>query len=581
DDIKNFRQSESITPGHPEYGMTPGVETTTGPLEQGFGNAVGMSVAYHHLAAKFNKPGLQLFDHNIYAIVSDGDLMEGVSHETASFAGHNKLSNLIIFYDNNRITIDGSTDLAFSENIEMRFKAYGWNVLTIDDVNDLTQNRNAVTEAQNEKEKPTLIITNTVIGYGSPSKHNTAGVHGSPLGDEEIKLTKENFDWNYNESFFIPDEVREDFKSVVQKGKDSQSKWNDLLKRYSEEYPNEAELLNNLINGNFGTEWKDHLPGFENYGEKLATRSASGKVLNAIAEYLPSLIGGSADLAPSNNTMLNNYEAFSAGNHSGRNFHFGIREHAMGSILNGMSLYGLVIPYGGTFLIFSDYMRPAIRLASLSKLNPIYVFTHDSIGLGEDGPTHQPVEHLASLRAIPGCVVLRPADANETTYAWQAALEHKGGPVALILTRQKLVTIDRNKYAPATETLKGAYILRDTETDPDAIIISTGSEVTLCLEAAEKLASENINVRVVSMPSWELFENQNEQYKKSVLPNNVKARVSVEAGVSFGWQKYIGDKGKAISIEKFGASAPANILMDKYGFSIDNVIAKVREVIAE
>lgn len=579
DDLKNFRQWESITPGHPEYGLTTGVETTTGPLGQGFTNAIGMSIAKNFLASKFNKDDIKLIDHYIYAIASDGDLMEGVSHEAASFAGHNGLGDLIIFYDNNHITIDGKLSLSMSEDVGKRFEAYGWHVQHVDDVNDLEKLEAAAINAQKETSKPSIIVTTTTIGYGSPNKQNTSGVHGAPLGEDELKLTKKHFGFPEDNTFYIPDEVSKHFASLKNSFANFESDWNEKFKKYSEKYPDDAKLFQDIMNGSFGDEWKEKLPEFSEWGEKIATRSASGKVLGAIAVSLPTLIGGSADLTPSNNTSVKSFENFSAQSKSGRYIHYGIREHAMASMMNGMALYGGVIPYGGTFLVFSDYLRPAIRLASLSGIKPIYVFTHDSIGLGEDGPTHQPIEHLASLRAIPKLITIRPADANETVYAWKKAIEHENSPVALMLTRQKLPVIDRTKYASAEGVEKGAYIISDSDGTPDIILMASGSEVEICLGAAEELAKENVKVRVVSFPSWELFEMQSDDYKESVLPKNVTNRVSVEAGVGQGWEKYVGLEGKSISIEKFGASAPYGVLYEKYGLTVENIVNKAKELL--
>ena len=579
EDLKNFRQWGSITPGHPEYGLTPGVETTTGPLGQGFANAVGMALAYSFLSEKFNKEDFKILKNRIYVIAGDGDMMEGISHEAASFAGHNKLNNLIVFYDNNNITIDGKLDLAMSENVAQRFEAYGWEVLKVLDVNNLSELESAVLKAQNS-DKPVIIITNTHIGYGSPNKQDTASVHGSPLGEEEVKLTKRNLGWPEDETFYVPEEVKEHFAIVKENGGRLEQEWNEMFEEYKAKYPEEAELFENIFSGKFGNDWEKKLPVFNDYTEKLATRAASGKVLNSIAAGLPTLFGGSADLAPSNNTYLKEYPDFSANNRQGRNIHFGIREHAMAGILNGMALYGGVIPYGGTFLVFSDYLRPSIRIAALSKIKPVYVFTHDSIGLGEDGPTHQPVEHLASLRAIPNFVVIRPADANETVAAWKYAINHKGGPVALVLTRQKLPVLDRTKFAPAENLEKGAYVIKDTEGKPEVILIATGSEVQLALSAAEEIENKKqTGVRVVSMPSWELFEQQTEEYKSSVLPDDVKVKISVEAGTGLGWEKYTGNSAAVISIEKYGASAPANVLFEKYGFTVEKIVEKVEELL--
>jgi len=581
DQLKQFRQFGSITPGHPEFGLTAGVETTTGPLGQGFANSVGMAIAQEFLANRFNKDDIKIIDHYFYGICSDGDLMEGVSHEAASLAAHLNLGKIIFFYDNNGITIDGPTSLAFTEDVEKRFEAYGWHVQHVDDVNDLIVLQSALKNAQQETTKPSIIVTKTHIGYGSPHKQDTSAVHGSPLGEEEVKLTKKNLGWPEDPAFLIPSEVSEHFKSVGFKGKEEEDKWNKLFEAYKSKYPKDANLLLDVMNGSFGDEWKSKLPVFKDEGKKIATRAASGKVLNAIAASLPTLIGGSADLEPSNNTYLKDYKNFSVENRDGRNFHFGIREHAMASILNGMAYYGGVIPYGGTFLVFSDYLRPAIRLASISKLRPIYVFTHDSIGLGEDGPTHQPVEHISSLRAIPKAIVIRPADANETSYAWLAAIEHQGGPVALILTRQGLPILDQEKYPSAKNLLKGAYVLRDSKGTPELILIATGSEVGITLKAADKLDAEGIKVRVVSFPSWELFEQQSDEYKESVLPSSVKARLAVEAGVRHGWDRYVGKHGDVLSIEKFGSSAPVEVVMEKYDYAPDNIAEIAKRVLKQ
>jgi transketolase len=579
DDLKNFRQWESITPGHPEFGLTAGVETTTGPLGQGFANAIGMAIAQEYLASMFNKEDIKILNHYTYGICSDGDLMEGISHEAASIAGHLKLGKVIFFYDDNSISIEGSTSLTFSEDIEKRFESYNWQVLHVSDVNDLNQIDKAVNDSKSETDKPTLIITKTHIGYGSPNKQDTASVHGSPLGDEEIKLTKKNLNWLEDKTFFIPDDVAEHFSDVKRKGKEAEDAWNKLFDDYKIKYPVEAEQFLKIMNNDFGDEWKSKLPSFDDVSENIATRSASGKVINSIEEELPTLIGGSADLAPSTNTLMKDETDFSATNRAGRNFHFGIREHGMASILNGMAMYGGVIPYGATFLVFSDYLRPAIRLAALSNIKVIYVFTHDSIGLGEDGPTHQPVEHIAALRAIPKTVVIRPADANETVEAWKAALEHEGSPVALILTRQKLPVLDRKNLSSADNLKKGAYILKDSDNQPDVILMATGSEVSLTLDAANMLNDQGIKTRVVSFPSWELFEMQSEEYKEEVLPSKIKARVSVEAGVAQGWEKYVGEYGVSISIDKFGASAPYDILFEKYGFSVENIVKTCKQVL--
>ncbi|GAB6282278.1 MAG: transketolase [Ignavibacterium sp.] len=578
EDIKNFRQWGSITPGHPEYGLTPGVETTTGPLGQGFANAVGMAVAQAFLASKFNKDDIKIIDHFIYGICSDGDLMEGISHEAASFAGHNKLGKIIFFYDNNGITIDGKTSLSFSENISLRFESYGWHIQNIDDVNDLTSIERAIVNAQKD-ERPSLIITKTHIGFGSPNKQDSESSHGSPLGEEEVKLTKKNLGWKFDEPFLIPDEVKKYFNGLKSKFKSYEEEWKNLFSEYEKKYSSETKLFLDLMNKKFSEEWKNNLPYFEDDEKKIATRQASGRVINSIAKYLPTLIGGSADLTPSNNTQIKNEENFSSQNYSGRNFHFGIREHAMGSICNGIALYGGIIPYAGTFLVFADYMRPAIRLASLMKLKVIYIFTHDSIGLGEDGPTHQPIEHLASLRAIPNLIVIRPADANETVQAWKIALEIINHPVALILSRQSLPILDQKKFNSAEDLNKGAYILKDFGNEPEIILMASGSEVSLVIQSAENLFKEGINSRIVSFPSWELFEMQSIEYKEKVLPSKIKARISIEAGISQGWEKYIGDFGKSISIETFGASAPEKILFEKFGFTVNKICETAKLVL--
>ena len=579
--LKQFRQWGSITPGHPEYGLTPGVETTTGPLGQGFANAVGMAIAQAHLGSLFNKEDIKILDHFIYGICSDGEMMEGISHEAASLAGHLKLGKIIFFYDDNKITIDGPTSLAFSEDVGKRFEAYNWHVQHVEDVNDLSSLETALKNAQSETSKPSLIITRTHIGFGSPNKHDSASSHGSPLGVEEVKLTKKNLGWPEEPNFLIPDEVANYFKTVKEKGILLEKEWNDLFKQYENKYPDDARYFKKIMNGDFGEEWKTKLPIFPDEGKKIATRTSSGKVLNTIAPYLTTLIGGSADLHPSTDTFLKEFGSFSADNYRARTIHYGIREHAMGAILNGMAIYGGVIPFGATFFIFSDYLRPVIRLASISKIKPIYVFTHDSIGVGEDGPTHEPVEQTASLRAIPKVIVIRPADANESAYAWRYAIEHKGSPVAILLTRQGLPVLDQNKYPSAEGLLRGAYVLLDCAGAPEVILMASGSEVSISLQAADKLKAEGIKIRVVSFPSWELFEQQPEEYKENILPSNVKARVSVEAGVKMGWEKYVGDFGECISVEKFGASAPVDVVMEKYGFTPEHVYEIAKKTLAK
>jgi transketolase len=582
DDIKNFRQYGSKTAGHPEYGHAPGIEVTTGPLGQGFANGVGMAIGQKYLASRYNKKGHDIIDYRIFAIVSDGDLMEGISSEAASIAGHLQLGNMIYLYDDNHISIEGDTKIAFTEDVAMRFEAYGWHVQVIDDGNDLGKISQAIDNAVKEKSKPSLIKVRTHIAYGSPNKHDSASAHGSPLGEDEVKLSKENLGWDPNKYFYVPDEVLKHYRKAVDNGKKFENDWNEKFNKYKKEFPELAKEIESQIKGKTITSgnWREHLPEFTVSDGSIATRSASGKVLNSIAAYLPFLIGGSADLAPSNDTHLKDYSDFEPGNYGGRNFHFGVREHAMGAILNGLVLTNGFIPYGGTFLTFSDYMRPPIRLAALMGIRPIYVFTHDSIGLGEDGPTHQPVEQIAALRAIPNITVIRPADANETSYAWKTAIEHTTGPVALILTRQKLPVLDRTKYSPAENLSKGAYVISESKNKKiDLIIIGTGSEVSLCLETQKKLQEENIFARVVSMPSCELFEKQSKEYRESVLPNSVKKRLAVEAASSFGWAKYTGDEGNSVTVNKFGSSGPGEIVMEKYGFTVENLVNKVKELL--
>ena len=581
-DIKNFRQYGSKTAGHPEYGHAPGIEVTTGPLGQGFANGVGMAIGQKYLATRYNREGNDIIDYRIFAIVSDGDLMEGISSEAASLAGHLQLGNLIYLYDDNHISIEGNTKIAFTEDSAKRFESYGWHVQVIEDGNDIEKISKAIENAINEKSKPSLIKIRTHIAYGSPNKQDSASAHGSPLGEEEVKLTKENLGWDPDKYFYVPDEVLNHFRKAIDNGGKFESEWNEKINKYKREYPELAKEIESLIDNKTVTKgnWQKQLPEFKPSDGKIATRAASGKVLNAIAESLPLLIGGSADLSPSNDTHLKEYPDFEPENYGGRNFHFGVREHTMGSILNGLVLTNGIIPYGGTFLTFSDYMRPPIRLAALMGIRPIYVFTHDSIGLGEDGPTHQPVEHLAALRAIPNMTVIRPADANETSFAWKTAIEHTTGPVALILTRQKLPVIDRTDFASAENLSKGAYILSEAKNKKiDVILIATGSEVSLCLEAQKKLQEGKISARVVSMPSWELFENQTDKYKESVLPESVKKRLAVEAASSFGWSKYIGDEGSTITVNKFGLSAPGEIVMEKYGFTVKNIIKQVKNLL--
>lgn len=575
DDIMNFRQLGSKTPGHPEFGLTPGVETTTGPLGQGVANAIGMAAARAHLSAIFDKPDVQLFDHHIFCIAGDGDMMEGISHEAASFAGHNQLKNLILFYDNNKITIDGELSLAMSENVVQRYEAYGWEVLKIEDINNLSE-VDGVIEKAKQSSKPVFVVANTNIGFGSPAKQDTSEVHGSPLGSDEIKATKKNLNWPEEKEFFIPDEVDEYFNSVSQKFRDYESEWNSKYEEYSQLYPEDFKKLNNYFNNNFEINWKELFESLMSL-EKSATRNISGHVINYIAEQIPNLIGGSADLTPSNNTSIKSTSNYSHDDYSGRYIHYGIREHAMGGIMNGMCYYGGIRPYGGTFLVFSDYMRPSIRLAALSHLNPIYIFTHDSIGLGEDGPTHQPIEHISALRAIPHLIVMRPSNAIETAVCWQTALELKDRPCAILLTRQKIKF--HNSPNSIEGAKKGAYVLIDSEGTPDIIFIASGSEVERAIEAAKVLSEEYVKVRIVSFISWELFEEQNEDYKNSVLPPSIKKRVVIEAGITQGWERYAGDGGMILGINKFGASAPSEKLFEEYGFGVENIVKECKTIL--
>lgn len=595
DQIKQFRQWKSLTPGHPEKELTPGVEVTTGPLGQGFGNGVGMAIAEAHLAARYNRPGFPIFDHYTYSIVSDGDLMEGVAAEAASIAGHLRLGKLIYLYDNNHITLSASTQLTFTEDHIKRFDAMGWHTQVVEDGNDLDAIDNAIKAARDEKEKPSLISVRTHIGYGAPHKHDTFEAHGSPLGEEEVKGTKEALGWPKDKTFYIPSEAQNHLRRAVDRGKAAEVKWNELRKEYEKQYPKEAQELHLLMEGILPEGWKMGIPLFPADTKGMATRGAGGKVLQVLCQTIPGLLGGSGDLNPSTYTELKNQgnfqhpstaindlqgEAAGGWNYAGRNLFYGVREHAMGAITNGIATFKGLIPFGATFLIFSDYMRPTIRLAALMNLHVIYVFTHDSIGLGEDGPTHQPVEHLASLRAIPRLIVLRPADANETAVAWQVAIEAKQRPVALILTRQAVPTFDRATYAPAEMLRKGGYILKEaSDSKPSLILIASGSEVHLIVEAQERLQQKGISVRCVSMPSFELFEAQPKEYKESVLPSSVTARVSVEAASPQGWEKYVGPSGISIGISTFGASAPGATLMKEYGFTVENICDKALSLI--
>ncbi len=579
DDLKQFRQLNSKCPGHPEYGEAPGVEITTGPLGQGVSASVGMAIAQKWLAARYNRPNFKLFDYNVFTLCGDGDLMEGVSAEAASLAGHLRLDNLIWVYDNNHITIEGKTNLAFSEDVQMRFEAYHWEVLHVDDAND-TETLLHQTQKALQSTRPVLLIVNSHIGYGSPHLQDTAKVHGSPLGEEEVRLTKEQYGWNPDWVFHVPDEVFEYQKQNQARGKELEEKWNELFAQYQKEFPQLAAELELLRDRKLPQNWQASLPQFPADDKGMATRASSGKVLNAIAEAVPYFLGGSADLAPSNKTHIDSSTSFSAEDRSGRNFHFGIREHAMGAIVNGMVLSKLRA-FAATFFVFSDYMKPAIRMASLMKLPVIYVFTHDSIGVGEDGPTHQPVEHLAALRAMPQIDVFRPADANETRVAWEFAMEQTDRPTALVLTRQNLPTIDREKYAAAEEVKKGGYVLADSEGQPQIILIATGSEVNLCLRAYEELKAKGIAARVVSMPSTSVFERQPQSYREQVLPPQVSARVVVEAASPLGWERYAGPQGTIIGMTTYGKSAPYQQLMEHFGFSVENVVDKALKLLTK
>jgi transketolase len=578
DELKNFRQFGSKTPGHPENILTAGVEITTGPLGQGFANGVGMAMGSAHLAARFNKDSFSLVDHYIYGIVSDGDLMEGVASEAASLAGHLKLGNLIYLYDDNHVTIEGFTSLAFTENVPMRFQAYGWHTLTVADGNDLNAIENAIREAQSVKDKPSLISIKTTIGFGMPTQ-GTRKAHSDAPGVDAVKETKRALGWDEGKEFYIPDEVLNHFRTAIDKGANLENEWNTLVKNYKEQNTEDGKLFTTTINNELPEDWESHLPNFEDV-KSAATRVYSGEIINALAPHIPLLIGGSADLGPSNNTDIKSSKSFQAGNYDGRIIHFGVREHTMGATMLGMALNGGLIPFGGTFLTFSDYMKPAIRLACLSEAQVIYVFTHDSIGLGEDGPTHQPIEHLVSLRSIPHLCVIRPADAHETREAWRIALLRRHAPTALALTRQKVPVIDRKKYASAEGARRGAYILAEAhETHPSLILIATGSEVALALEAQERLQQENIPTRVVSMPCWELFEEQSEEYKNKVLPQSITARLAIEAGVRQGWDRYVGTSGDVICLDRFGASAPGNVAMKELGFNVENVSQRARRLL--
>jgi len=592
DEIKNFRQWGSKTPGHPEYGLAPGVEITTGPLGQGFANGVGMAMGGAHLAAKFNQKDFSPIDHYVYAIVSDGDLMEGVASEAASLAGHLKLGKLIYLYDDNHVTIEGFTDLAFSEDVPKRFESYGWHTSTVEDGNDLAGIEAAIRDAQSVADRPSLISVKTTIGYGMPTA-GTRKAHSDAPGEDAVKETKRHLGWPEDKQFYIPEEALAHFRKAVDRGAKYENEWNQLVAEYAKKHVELGELWQQTMSRELPSDWEKYLPSFED-AEPMATRVASGKVINALAPQMPMLIGGSADLGVSNNTDIKDGGSFEAGAYDGRIIHFGVREHAMGSTLTGMSLNGGLIPFGGTFMTFSDYMRPAIRLACLSEIQVIYVFTHDSVGLGEDGPTHQPIEHLAALRAIPHLFVIRPADVHEVREAWRLAILRREAPTALALTRQKVPLIDRKKFASAEGVRRGAYILAETESvttesdgdrienssgNPELILIATGSEVSLALEAREKLQSDGIATRVVSMPCVELFEEQAKDYRDEVLPPSVTARLSIEAGVGQGWDRYVGPKGDKICLERFGASAPGDVALKNLGFNVENVVKHAKALL--
>lgn len=596
DEIKNFRQWGSRTPGHPEHGLTPGVEATTGPLGQGFANGVGFAIAEANLAARYNRPGHKIVNHYTYGLVTDGDLMEGVSSEAASLAGHLKLGKLIYLYDDNKISLSGATHLTFTEDVGARFEAYGWQIQRVSDGNDLAAIQGALENARADTSRPSLILVRTIIGFGSPHKAGTFEAHGSPLGVEEVKLTKKALGFLEEPTFYVPGEALEHFREALVKGNAAEQEWNARFQAYATAFPDLAREFKMILAGEKPADWDADIPTYPADDKGISTRVAGGQVLNALARHLPNLMGGSADLDPSTMTALKDMGDFEPSNaeggdeqgsvgggwsYAGRNVHFGVREHAMGAAASGMALHGGILPFTATFFTFSDYMRPAIRLASMMELHVVYVFTHDSIALGEDGPTHQPIEHLAAMRAIPKLSVIRPADANETAVAWRVAVENNNNPTALVLTRQNVPTLDRTEYASAEGLIRGAYILTDAPNGkPDIILIASGSEVQLIVAAQKKLAEENIHARVVSMPSWDLFEGQSKEYRDSVFPKSVTARLAVEAGIAQGWSKYVGDEGAVWGIKGYGASAPYKVLFEKYGFTVENVVAQAKQVLA-
>jgi transketolase len=589
EELQNFRQWGSKTPGHPEYGLTPGIEITTGPLGQGFANGVGMAMGAAHLGARFNQPEFPVIDHNVYAIVSDGDLMEGVASEAASLAGHLRLGKLIYLYDDNHVTIEGFTSLAFTENVPQRFEAYGWHTTTVEDGNDLDAIERAIRDAQSVADRPSLISVKTTIGYGMPTA-GTRKAHSDAPGEEAVRETKRHLGWPEDKTFYIPEEALAHFREAIERGAEFENEWNTLVEKYEQQHAELGAKWRTTMSGELPEDWEQHLPSFEN-AKPMATRAASGEVINALAPHMPMLIGGSADLGVSNNTDIKDGGSFQPGSYEGRILHFGVREHAMGATMTGISLNGGLIPYGGTFLTFSDYMKPAIRLAALSEVQVIYVFTHDSVGLGEDGPTHQPIEQLAGLRAIPHLYVIRPADPHETREAWRIAISRRHAPTALALTRQKVPLIDQQRYASAEGARRGAYILAEaerTETIADAILskptpalilLATGSEVSLALAARERLQQQGAPTRVVSMPCWELFDEQPEDYRHEVLPPSITARLAIEAGASLGWERYVGLRGACVCIDRFGGSAPGDVALRELGFTVENVLERARQLL--
>ena len=578
--LKQFRQWGSMTPGHPESELSPAIETTTGPLGQGFANGVGLAIGADFLAAHFNREGHELFDYHIYAIVSDGDLMEGLASEAASLAGHLKLGRLIYLYDDNEISIDGSTNLAFTEDRMKRFEAYGWHVQSVADGNDLAAIEAAIRAAQADP-RPSIIAVKSIIGFGSPNRQGTAKAHGEPLGAEELALAKKNLGWPYEEPFTVPEESLAHFREAVGRGAKLEADWAAKFEAYAAAHPDAAAAWRQWASGELPAGWQEAMPVFP-ADKPMATREASGKALNAFAKALPMLLGGSADLRPSNNTWIDGLSSFQPESRDGRNFHFGVREHAMGSLMNGIALTRPLIPFGGTFMVFYDYMRPPVRLAAMMGLGVIYVYTHDSIGLGEDGPTHQPIEHLAGLRSVPNLTMIRPADANETAVAWRVAIEHRHGPTALALTRQKLPVFDRTKYASAEGVARGGYVMSESPTGSvDVILIATGSEVAAAIEAQDLLAAEKIGARVVSLPSWQLFDKQPQAWRDEVLPPAIEARIAVETGISLGWERYVGTKGLVIALDRFGASAPYQKLMEEFGFTGANIAARAKALLGK